>query len=50
MSRIGMERLRTAASGDAPTVDDLLTRIGDGFFAEEVSDDDTALLAIRRFD
>ncbi len=47
---VGMERLRTAASGEAPSVDDLLSRIVDDFFAENVSDDDTALLAIRWLD
>jgi serine phosphatase RsbU (regulator of sigma subunit) len=44
---VGMERLRKAASADAPSVDDLVTRIVDEFFAGQVSDDDTALLAIR---
>ena len=43
----GMERLRKAASVDAPSVDDLLTNIVDHVFAEQVSDDDTAILAIR---
>jgi serine phosphatase RsbU (regulator of sigma subunit) len=44
---VGLERLRKAASVDAPSVDDLLTSIVDHFFAEHVSDDDTAILAIR---
>jgi hypothetical protein len=43
----GMERLRKAASVEAPSVDDLLTRIVDDVFADQVSDDDTAILAIR---
>ena len=47
---VGMERLRTAASVEAPSVDDLLSCIVDDFFAEQVSDDDTALLAIRWLD
>ena len=46
----GMERLRKAASVEAPSVDDLLTSIVDDFFAEQVSDDDTAILAIRWLD
>jgi serine phosphatase RsbU (regulator of sigma subunit) len=46
----GMERLRTAASVDYPSVDDLLTSIVDTFFAEYESDDDTAILAIRWLD
>ena len=44
---VGMERLRKVALVGAPSVDDLLTRIVDDFFIEQVSDDDTALLAIR---
>jgi serine phosphatase RsbU (regulator of sigma subunit) len=43
----GMERLRKAASVEAPSVDDLLTSIVDDFAAGEVADDDTAILAIR---
>ena len=43
----GMERLRKAASVEAPSVDDLLANIVDAAFAEDVSDDDTAVLAIR---
>ena len=43
----GLERLRQAASINSPSVDDLLTSIVDDFFAEHVSDDDTAILAIR---
>jgi serine phosphatase RsbU (regulator of sigma subunit) len=44
---IGLERLRQSASRDSPSVDYLLTRIVDDFFADHVSDDDTAILAIR---
>jgi serine phosphatase RsbU (regulator of sigma subunit) len=47
---VGMERLRQAASAEALSVDDLLTSIVDDFFADEVSDDDTAILAIRWLD
>ncbi len=47
---VGMERLRQAASVEALSVDDLLTNIVDDFFAEQVSDDDTAILAIRWLD
>jgi serine phosphatase RsbU (regulator of sigma subunit) len=43
----GLERLRRAASAEASSVDDLLTSIVDELFAEHVSDDDTAILAIR---
>jgi len=43
----GMERLRQTVSAEAPSVDDLLTSIVDHFFAEQASDDDTAILAIR---
>jgi serine phosphatase RsbU (regulator of sigma subunit) len=43
----GMERLRKAASVEAPCVDDLLTSIVDDCFAGHVADDDTAILAIR---
>jgi len=43
----GMERLRKAASVEAPWVDDLLTSIVDEFFSAQVADDDTAILAIR---
>jgi serine phosphatase RsbU (regulator of sigma subunit) len=43
----GLERLRKAASVDSPSVDDLLTSIVDDLFTEHVSDDDTAILAIR---
>ena len=43
----GMERLRKAASVKAPWVEDLLTNIVDEFFAEQVAEDDTAILAIR---
>ncbi|HWF14903.1 MAG TPA: PP2C family protein-serine/threonine phosphatase [Acidimicrobiales bacterium] len=43
----GMERLRKAASVEVPRIDDLLTSIVDDFFAGEVTDDDTAILAIR---
>ena len=44
---VGLERLREAASVEAPTVDELLTSIVDDFFAVRVSDDDTAILAMR---
>jgi serine phosphatase RsbU (regulator of sigma subunit) len=44
---VGLERLRQAATVDSPSVDDLLTSIVDDLFAEHVSDDDTAILAIR---
>jgi serine phosphatase RsbU (regulator of sigma subunit) len=43
----GMERLREAASVDAPSIDDLLTNIVDQIFTDQVPDDDTAILAIR---
>jgi serine phosphatase RsbU (regulator of sigma subunit) len=43
----GLERLRQAASVDSASVDELLTSIVDVFFAEHISDDDTAILAIR---
>ena len=43
----GMERLRKAASVKAPQVEELLTSIVDEFFAEQIADDDTAILAIR---
>ena len=46
----GMERLRKAASVEAPAVGDLVTSIVDDFFAEEMADDDTAILAIRWLD
>lgn len=46
----GMERLRKAASVETASVDDLLTSIVDDFFGEQVSDDDTAILAIRWLD
>jgi serine phosphatase RsbU (regulator of sigma subunit) len=46
----GMERLRRAASVVAPSVDDLLEGIVDSIFADQVSDDDTAILAIRWLD
>lgn len=46
----GLERLRQAASVEAPWVDDLVTSIVDKIFAEHVSDDDTAILAIRWLD
>ena len=42
-----MERLREAAAVETPSVDDLLSSIVDDFFADRVSDDDTAILAIR---
>jgi serine phosphatase RsbU (regulator of sigma subunit) len=44
---IGMERLRTAASAEAPSVDDLLTTIVADIFADHIPDDDTAILGIR---
>jgi serine phosphatase RsbU (regulator of sigma subunit) len=44
---VGLERLRQAASVDSPSVDDLLTSIVEDLFTEHVSDDDTAILAIR---
>jgi serine phosphatase RsbU (regulator of sigma subunit) len=47
---VGMERLRVAASLEAPSVDHLLTRIADCVFAGRGSDDDTAILAIRWLD
>ncbi len=43
----GMERLRKAASQDAPSVDDLVANIVSHALAGRVSDDDTAILAIR---
>jgi serine phosphatase RsbU (regulator of sigma subunit) len=43
----GMERLRKAASVEAPSADDLLANIVDAVFADQASDDDTAILAIR---
>jgi serine phosphatase RsbU (regulator of sigma subunit) len=45
---VGMERLRkTASINHHPSVDDLLTSIVDDFYADHVSEDDTAILAIR---
>jgi serine phosphatase RsbU (regulator of sigma subunit) len=44
---VGMERLRRAASHEAASVDDLLANIVGDAFAENVFDDDTAILAIR---
>lgn len=43
----GMERLRKAASQDAPSADDLVANIVSHVLAGRVSDDDTAILAIR---
>ena len=43
----GMERLRQAASVEAGSAEDLLAHIIDSVLAEQVSDDDTAMLAIR---
>ena len=43
----GMERLRKAASVETERVDGLLTYIVDNLFAEQIADDDTAILAIR---
>ncbi len=45
---VGMERLRKAASQDAPSVDGLVANIVSHVLAGQVSDDDTAILAIRR--
>ena len=47
---VGMERLRQAASVEAPTVNQLITNIADDLFLEHDSDDDTAILAIRWLD
>ncbi len=44
---VGMERLRKAASQDAPSVDDLVANIVSHVLGGQVSDDDTAILAIR---
>ena len=46
----GLERLRTAVSVEAPWVVDLVTSIVVDFFAEQIADDDTAVLAIRWLD
>jgi len=43
----GMERLRKAASHEAPSVDDLVANIVSHLLAGRVSYDDTAILAIR---
>jgi serine phosphatase RsbU (regulator of sigma subunit) len=43
----GMERLRKAASQEAPSVDDLVANIVSHLLAGRVSYDDTAILAIR---
>jgi serine phosphatase RsbU (regulator of sigma subunit) len=47
---VGMERLRSAASYAAPSVDDLLTNIIYRIFGEQPADDDTAILGIRWLD
>jgi serine phosphatase RsbU (regulator of sigma subunit) len=44
---VGMERLRQAASLEAPSAEDLLANIIDSVLGAQVSDDDTAMLAIR---
>ena len=46
----GLERLRKVASVGAPWVGELVTSIVDDFFAEQIADDDTAILAIRWLD
>ena len=46
----GMERLRKAASVEAPSVDDLLTMVVEKLSSDQASDDDTAILAIRWLD
>ena len=46
----GMERLRKAASVQRSSVDDLLSSIVNAVFGERVSEDDTAILAIRWLD
>ncbi|HLK45684.1 MAG TPA: PP2C family protein-serine/threonine phosphatase, partial [Acidimicrobiales bacterium] len=47
---IGLQRLRKAATVDASSAGELLTSIVDYVFADEASDDDTAILAIRWLD
>jgi serine phosphatase RsbU (regulator of sigma subunit) len=44
---VGMERLRSAASKDSPSIDELLTGIVNDLLVERITEDDTAILGIR---
>jgi serine phosphatase RsbU (regulator of sigma subunit) len=46
----GMDRLRRAASVEAPSVEALVVNIVDSVLMEHVGDDDTAILGIRWLD